>query len=49
MSPGSGLGFGWIVSHRGSFRVLGTGDVVPLPPGVPLAFLCVGLSVSVCL
>lgn len=41
MSPGSGLGFGWIVSHRGSFRVLGTGDVVPLPP--------VGLSVSVIL
>lgn len=47
MSPGSGPGFGWIVSHRGSIRVLGTGDVVPLPPGVPLVFLCVGLSVSV--
>lgn len=28
---------------------LGTGDVAPLPPGVPLVFLCVGLSASVCL
>lgn len=49
MSPGPGLGFGCIVSLRGMVGVLGTGDVVPLPPGIPLVFLRVGLSASVCL
>lgn len=42
----------WVLSEGLSpfpVRVLGTGDAVPLPPGVPLVFLCVGLSASVCL